>query len=682
MNNRQRATPLLLLMVALPLAAQTDSVTLRRVYSLNPVVVTGTGHHQRLRSAISPVEVIGQGSISSSSPRLFAESVVRQLPQLSISPNSTGAYLRLNGLSNKYALILLNGKRLIGDISGNVNLNRIDMTNVRRIEVLDGAASSLYGSDAIGGVVNIITLQEASKPLSFTTDTRVSAHGQFRQAANLQLGFRGFSSFTSFTHDQSGYYRNNPLTYKSGTDGDTYQSLAPLASGWRTNLVTQRFAYDNHKALSLFAEGSYNWHKTVRPETQTDVAGGFDYELRSEAWRWDAGATYRLSAKNSLQLRFNGDHYSYGNEYDVATKTYAVGDYVRKKTQRLYEGELKGVFSFLQGATTIAGIDWQNSFLDAISGSVDRHVYTWAGYLQHEQALTKNLKALLGMRYTYHETFGNNFTPKVALLYHYDHLQLRASYSRGYRAPGLDELYYHYYTFVRNFPTLTIGNSNLKAETSDYFSFNAEYQTRKWTAGITTFVNNIHDMIVKTIVSVDADEVASLRRDFPEITDAQSITLTHYNRYDNSDRGRVYGLRAHFTVEPLDGLSLFANYSYILARQQSDGIWSNVERSIRNTVTLGADYIHRWGRYTLGLHADGRLQSKTYYPAPYEDAPGYGLWNISTTHTFRFRGLEVMPSLGVDNVLNTRDRRIDSTLRRYANYSSGTTIVAGLRIKY
>jgi len=135
-------------------------------------------------------------------------------------------------------------------------------------------------------------------------------------------------------------------------------------------------------------------------------------------------------------------------------------------------------------------------------------------------------------------------------------------------------------------------------------------------------------------------------------------------------------------VEPLDGLSLFANYSYILARQQSDGIWSNVERSIRNTVTLGADYIHRWGRYTLGLHADGRLQSKTYYPAPYEDAPGYGLWNISTTHTFRLHGFELIPSLGVDNVLNTRDRRIDSTLRRYANYSSGTTIVAGLRIKY
>lgn len=682
MKHRQSATPLLLLFVSLPLAAQNDSVAKQRVYSLNPVVVTGTGHHQRLRSAISPVEVIGQESILSASPRLFQDVVVRQLPQLSVSPNSTGAYLRLNGLSNKYALVLVNGKRLIGDISGNINLNRIDMTNVRRIEVLDGAASSLYGSDAIGGVVNIITQQEATMPFSFSTDTRVSAHGQFRQAANVQLGYHGFSSLTSFSHDQSSCFRNNPLTYKSGTDGEAYQSLAPLTSGWRSNLVTQRFAYDSHRALSLFAEGSYNWHKTVRPETQTDVPGGFDYELRAEAWRWDACVTYRLSPKNSLQLRFNGDHYTYGNEYDVPTKKYAVGDYVRKKTQRLYEGELKGVFSFLQGSTTIAGMDWQNSFLDAVSGSVNRHVYTWAGYLQHEQPLTKRLKALMGLRYTYHETFGNNLTPKVALLYNCDHLQLRASYSRGYRAPGLDELYYHYYTFVRNFSTLTIGNTKLKAETSDYVSFNAEYQAQQWTAGVTVFVNNIHDMIIKTIIDVNADELASLRRDFPEITDAQATKITHYNRYGNSDRGRVYGFRVHFTVEPADGLSLFANYSYILARQESEEVWSNVERSIRNTVTLGADYSHCWGHYTLGLHADGRLQSKAYYPAPYEDAPGYGLWNISTTHTFRLRGFELIPSLGVDNVFNTRDRRVDSTLRRYANFSSGTTIVAGLRIKY
>lgn len=92
MKHRQSATPLLLLFVSLPLAAQNDSVAKQLVYSLNPVVVTGTGHHQRLRTAISPVEMIGQGSILSATPRLFQDVVVRQLPQLSVSPNSTGAF--------------------------------------------------------------------------------------------------------------------------------------------------------------------------------------------------------------------------------------------------------------------------------------------------------------------------------------------------------------------------------------------------------------------------------------------------------------------------------------------------------------------------------------------------------------------------------------------------------------
>ena len=73
-----------------------------------------------------------------------------------MAPSSMGTFLRLNGLGNKYILILINGQKLSGDISNNVDLNRINMSRVKRIEVLDGAASSLYGSDAIAGVINII----------------------------------------------------------------------------------------------------------------------------------------------------------------------------------------------------------------------------------------------------------------------------------------------------------------------------------------------------------------------------------------------------------------------------------------------------------------------------------------------------------------------------------------------
>ena len=133
-----------------------DSVHVNRSYNLNPVVVTGSGHHQRLKSTATPVHVLSAQEISEQGITTFDEALTRMMPQASMAPNSMGTFLRLNGLGNKYILILINGQKLSGDISNNVDLNRINMARVKRIEILDGAASSLYGSDAIGGVIYII----------------------------------------------------------------------------------------------------------------------------------------------------------------------------------------------------------------------------------------------------------------------------------------------------------------------------------------------------------------------------------------------------------------------------------------------------------------------------------------------------------------------------------------------
>ena len=134
-----------------------DSATVDRTYNLNPVVVTGSGHHQRLKSTATPVHVLSNQEIREQGISTFDGALTRMMPQASMAPSSMGTFLRLNGLGNKYILILINGQKLSGDISNNVDLNRINMSRVKRIEVLDGAASSLYGSDAIAGVINIIT---------------------------------------------------------------------------------------------------------------------------------------------------------------------------------------------------------------------------------------------------------------------------------------------------------------------------------------------------------------------------------------------------------------------------------------------------------------------------------------------------------------------------------------------
>ena len=149
-----------------------DSVD--RTYNLNPVVVTGSGHHQRLKSTSTPVSVISSQEIREQGITTFDGALTRLMPQVSMAPNSMGSQLRLNGLGNKYILILINGQKLSGDISNNVDLNRINMSRVKRIEVLDGAASSLYGSDAIAGVINIITDQPTESLVSVANDIRIS----------------------------------------------------------------------------------------------------------------------------------------------------------------------------------------------------------------------------------------------------------------------------------------------------------------------------------------------------------------------------------------------------------------------------------------------------------------------------------------------------------------------------
>ena len=120
-----------------------DSTNESRSYNLNPVVVTGSGHHQRLKSTATPVRVLSSQEIHEQGITTFDGALTRMMPQVSMAPNSMGTFLRLNGLGNKYILILINGQKLSGDISNNVDLNRINMARVKRIEVLDGAASSL-----------------------------------------------------------------------------------------------------------------------------------------------------------------------------------------------------------------------------------------------------------------------------------------------------------------------------------------------------------------------------------------------------------------------------------------------------------------------------------------------------------------------------------------------------------
>ena len=628
-----------------------DSSMTSRTYNLNPVVVTGSGHHQRLKSTATPVRVLSSQEISEQGITTFDGALTRMMPQASMAPNSMGTFLRLNGLGNKYILILINGQKLSGDISNNVDLNRINMARVKRIEVLDGAASSLYGSDAIAGVINIITDQPTQHMVSVTSDTRVSGHGVLTEAVSLDIYKNGFGSYTSFSHDQADSYQNNNQEYVKGSDTETQQTIAPLFTGYRSNIIGQKFTYSPNQHLALNAGLDYSYKIIDRPNTQKDIVGGTDYEMRYKGFRWNVGGIYKFTAKNSLQADFVVDRFRYGKEYDVETKTNQVGDYVQSKKQRMMEGQLK--------------------------------VYSLAAYAQHEMKFLKDFTATLGLRLTHHETFNQHLTPKATLMYAPGNFRFRATYSAGFRAPGLDELYYHYFSVNRGKAQISFGNKDLKPEKSNYFSLNAEYRTQQIAVSITSYMNRINDMVVKQNVDVDDATRKMLLEEFPEMTQDQADKMVSYALYQNSDKGDVKGLQVNVSANIFDGFNLSANYVYTYARTKSEDEWTVLERSIRHAATITANYHHTWGRYGLNVNLNGRLQSKTYYTGSYEDAPGFGVWNLHTTHSLDvLRWAYLEPSIGVDNIFNKVDRRIDSSTRKYALFSPGLMLVVGLKLTF
>lgn len=660
-----------------------DSTMTSRTYNLNPVVVTGSGHHQRLKSTATPVHVLSAAEISEQGITTFDGALIRMMPQISMAPNSMGSFLRLNGLGNKYILILINGQKLSGDISNNVDLNRINMARVKRIEVLDGAASSLYGSDAIAGVINIITDQPSQDLVSVASDTRVSGRGQLTENVTLDIFKNGFGSYTSFTHDQADSYRNNDLEYVKGSDTETQMSIAPLFTGYRSNIIGQKFTYTPNQHLALNAGIDYSYKITNRPDTREDITGGLDYEMRYKGFRWNVGGIYKFTAKNSIQADFVTDRFRYGKEYDVETKSNAIGDYVQSKKQRMMEGQIKAILGLTANSTTIFGADWRKDYLTATSGNIDQHAYSLAAYAQHEMKFLRDLTATLGLRLTHHETFNNHLTPKATLMYAPGNFRFRATYSAGFRAPGLDELYYHYFSVNRGKPQISFGNKDLKPEKSHYFSLNAEYRTQVVAVSVTSYLNLIKDMVVKQNVDVDDAARRMLMSEFPEMTQEQADKMVSYALYQNSDKGDVKGIQINLSANVLQGFNVSANYAYTYARTKSDEDWTALERSIRHAATIAANYHRSWGKYGLNVNLNGRLQSKTYYTGSYEDAPGFGLWNLNTTHSLdvaKWAYLE--PSIGVDNIFNRIDRRIDSSTRKYALYSPGRMLVVGLKVKF
>ncbi|MBQ8949347.1 MAG: TonB-dependent receptor plug domain-containing protein, partial [Prevotella sp.] len=190
-------------------SAQTD---VWRADSLQEIVVTGTGTQHLLKDAPVQTEVISHRQLQQYAGKSIEDILSGLTASFAFNEGDMGSQMQMNGLGNNYILVLVDGKRLHGDVGGENNLSLIDPHNIEKIEIVKGASSALYGSDAIAGVINIIT-KKHHEALMLENISRYGSYSDIRQHNGVGIALEALKSYTNFQLQHSNGWQNTATEY-------------------------------------------------------------------------------------------------------------------------------------------------------------------------------------------------------------------------------------------------------------------------------------------------------------------------------------------------------------------------------------------------------------------------------------------------------------------------------------
>ncbi len=648
--------------------------------TLAPIVITGTGTHYRIDDVPVQTEIITRKDIEEIGGRNLEDIISNISSSVDFISSSMGTNLKINGLGKDYVLILLNGKRLTGGIGGYTDLSRIDSDDIEQIEIVKGASSTLYGSDAIAGVINIITKKSQQK-VAVKSNTRIGAYGGLKQFNSLTYNKGDFSGKTTYSYKQTDGWQLNNMKYNTKWESNhdlpflvpTYDMPVNKNRGYT---ITQEFDYHVSRKLSLNANAS--WYEKTLFFPFKGRMHNYYYNNRSGA----VGGKYKLNDKNFIDFSIDCGNYLYYNEFpykynetyitstDVIKVTYYPGDRFKNSEQTTINTQVKGVFNINSKNTLSVGTEVMNDFLESQYrlNHPDVNANTYSIYAQDEIKLNEKLDIVAGIRSIYHDISGFTATPKISAMYKQNKFTHRFTYSNGFKSPTLKELYYYYESQRMGIYRLYLGNEDLKSQKSHYFSFSTECQLNKFRTGINVYMNRVYDMIDYRIIPTAWEH---RRRGIEE-------TKMRYN----IDDARNLGFDYHFSLSLLPQLKVNGGYSYVNALNLTQNIRLN--GISEHSATLKVSWSKRWKPGKLNVNLAGVYKSDRFYLE--EDlkrtyAKPYQLWRITANYSFKkFKGLDITLKTGIDNIFDYVD---DSPYgSHYGTLNPGRTIFGGLNIQF
>ncbi|MBO6118214.1 MAG: TonB-dependent receptor [Bacteroidales bacterium] len=585
---------------------------------LDQVVVTGTRTPKLLSEAPIQTRLITSEDIEKTDAANITDLLQQEMPgsEFSYAMNQQ-VNMNMAGFFGQSVLFLIDGERLSGETMDNVDFQRLDMNNVERIEIVKGAASALYGSSAAGGVINIITKDKMTKPVSVGLSARYGSHNNQMYSANIGLNKGMFHNMLSVNYTGIDTY-----TVDYNKDNDFNQVFGGNTWNFKDKLILTpsddlKFTA---KAGYFFRERLYN---TDIPDRYRDFNGG----LRGN---------WTINDRSDMELSYNFDQYD-KSDY-IKAKDLDIRDYsnVQNSVRALYN------YSFSktdQDRLLTFGADYMHDYLDSYQFSDGYKSQNTADvFAQYDWNLNKYWEIVGALRYDWFSDGNNsNLTEKVTIRWHKDAFTVRLGYGGGFRAPSLKEKYMNYdmanIFYIR-------GNKDLKNEKSHNFNISGEYTHGSFNYTASAYYNLVQNRITTSALKNDGDGTGN------------------YVQYMNIDDINVYG--GEITAQcrlPL-GLNAKVCYSYTKEEIKQMGTLNPYAPARPHSLVFRMDYDRQVskdygfnilfsGRYLSSVDSEKfNTQDNTSVNVTY---PAYTLWKLSFTQRIMKK---IRISAALDNLFN------------------------------
>ena len=467
---------------------------------LEKTVVTATLTPKVIKEAPGALEVITAKEIRVKGAETVAQ-VLEDAVGLDLDHVAGRGYIpQIRGLSNKRTLILIDGMRFsTGFRDTTVDLTEFPTEIIERIEIVRGPNSALYGSEAIGGVINIIT-KNAPKELSESVAIR---YGQNTYGEAENYIFKGSigNTFENLGIIVSGHVNRSGEFDRDLDDNDTDFDDEEKYSG----LLKLNYSFADKHRFSAGVFYSDASRKGIRPKY------GLEWDRNADSDRTSTFLKYNgIIEETTVMLR------GYYSDFELDRSYIDIGDpyddpELKKKAKKqpdredfkikneLYQIESRASRIFVQSHLVTLGLEYREEERSGVEnrgeGEVNESINNRAIFLQDDFPIFDCLQVTAGIRLDDHSDFGSEVSPRLSLNYYLlDNLRLKASYGEGFRAPSLYELY----VYTENANGDVIPNPNLVPETSRSYEAGFEGEYGPFGAKIMAFRNDIDDMIYKT----------------------------------------------------------------------------------------------------------------------------------------------------------------------------------------